>query len=254
LATITKKTEQWIKQRPFLVVALTCIFVSLIPSVILYSSSQNQIHDLETERNERIIGFARVVAENCNENNQQDAILAALLAVSLASSPPKEQLNRQEREGLAVFESALRELRETSPCKQLVKEALRAENSLTDAEIKQILHEAGLVTQPVEEPKPSGGSPAASSSPSESAPEGTQSDPAGSASDSTTEQPAAPSETPSDPSEAPPEQPPSPPEPTEPSQPPSEPPKPSEPPAPSPVDEILAPICQVVPVPLVCQK
>jgi hypothetical protein len=244
-----EKTKAWVETHPFFVVSLGCIAVTLFCSLFLFKGLQDQVDNLNTERNERIIGFARVIAENCNENNQQDAILAALLQVSLASSPPKEELTPQEQEGLAVFQSALRELKEPSPCKSLVKDALKSEPSLTDAEIKEILTRAGLATEPVEKPKPSGGSPAASSSPSESAPQGTQSDPAGSASDSTTEQPAAPSETPSGPSEAPPEQPPSPPEPTEPSEPPSEPPKPSDV-----VDQILEPICDLVPAPIVCQK
>jgi hypothetical protein len=74
------------------------------------------IHRINTERAARISTQKAINAYVCQENNNQDGVLAGLLVFSLAQSPPDAELTEQQRQGKAIFTRALVELQDKTDC------------------------------------------------------------------------------------------------------------------------------------------
>lgn len=76
-----------------------------------------QSRHLVRERVQRIRVQNAINAYICTTNNEQDGLLASLIAVSLAYSPSNSKLTNQQRAGKAIFEQALVQLEDTTECK-----------------------------------------------------------------------------------------------------------------------------------------
>lgn len=78
---------------------------------------ERQQRHLTRERAQRVKVQNAINAYICTTNNEQDGVLASLIAVSLASSPPDAELTREQLAGKAIFEQALVELEDRTACK-----------------------------------------------------------------------------------------------------------------------------------------
>jgi hypothetical protein len=77
---------------------------------------EDQQAHLRKERSERVKVQNAINAYICTTNNEQDGVLASLIAVSLGSSPPDSQLTEEQQAGKAIFERALYELEDRVNC------------------------------------------------------------------------------------------------------------------------------------------
>lgn len=135
--------KTWIDEHPFLLVSVSCIAITLFCSLFLFQRLENQITAINQEREDRVIAAARITGENCKQNNKQDAVLAGLLQVSLANSPPRSAITEQQREGYRIFHQALKDLEKPSQCKLLVRKLLEVQG-LSRHEIKNIIEQINI--------------------------------------------------------------------------------------------------------------
>lgn len=77
---------------------------------------ETQQKELKKERVSRIKVQNAINSYICETNNEQDGLLASLLAFSLQASPPEEQLTEQQKAGKKIFEEALLQLEDQVDC------------------------------------------------------------------------------------------------------------------------------------------
>lgn len=76
---------------------------------------RQQAH-LTKERVQRVKVQNAINAYICTTNNEQDGLLASLIAVSLGSSPSSAELTHEQQAGKAIFEQALVQLEDKTNC------------------------------------------------------------------------------------------------------------------------------------------
>jgi hypothetical protein len=96
-------------------------------------ATSDNLAAIEAERASRVESVTSVIHLFCNTNNEQDAILAGLINVSLAASEGRD-LNPQQEEGLAVFQAAADDLKKGLPCETIVERYLDGKPIPTKAE------------------------------------------------------------------------------------------------------------------------
>lgn len=97
-------------------------FVTLIAIAAAgFFKVEDTVDRIEAERAARAGSVAGIIQLFCATDNEQDALLAQLVGVSLAGAPPRAKLTEQELQGLRIFNQALRDLQDGLNCKVLVR-------------------------------------------------------------------------------------------------------------------------------------
>lgn len=126
-------SKRWLTRHATKVVLLVAAMMFIIPLGItkyqqndiekaqksiqeLAQKNSKTIAEIQRERQERITTQKAINAYFCAQNNEQDGLLAGLLAFSLIASPPDSDLTEQQLMGKEIFEAALADLESQTDC------------------------------------------------------------------------------------------------------------------------------------------
>lgn len=114
LYSLVGRFNRWLARSP-----LFAYLVLVLAIAFGFNKIENTQEQTEKDRAERIQVVAQIIGDICKSQNQQDAILGALVGVSLQIPPDRELTQRQENI-IAIFQQAYDSLVETPNCKDII--------------------------------------------------------------------------------------------------------------------------------------